>query len=468
MFRILILLSVAAMASILFKIDAFKSRPDKTSQLDEEEIKVTPKKIKREPSSIKVKRTDQTVNSYRPELSQSNRRQSDSTPTPENLPGEVTDEESFVAGAGGESFSSETPAYVPGRRSRGVSSSGGRGSVSSIGKGSATTTSSGTKSLGPFPGSGLIEPPAVSSPGPQSSPDNSDTGNRTPTSTPAPTPVLNCSANVGGGAFSAPLSVSLTCTAAADIKYCVSTDGTCCDPESSGLSYSSNIVIGGDDGSYCLSFIGETTSGVTSTVVQQTYTFNNDRPHLEASQPVIFYQTTELPGQGHIASDDFGKINFGVGMLNLMKNDPGPSGMNLDCDEIVTNYVTYPAPTPIEILSFFNTSGVPNTSQLDVPIILNHLGYGENFLTTYIRDNNNAAPVYSCSTTKVTLEDFPYFQADISHGEDGSNSVREFEAGFVAYGFFEEEANIYRGPAGSSSEEASGQKLESGLFQIFY
>ena len=458
MFRILILLSVTALASILFKIDTFKSGPDKVSDLDEEEIKITPKKIKRDPASLKAKKAETKVDPYRPELSQSNRRQSDFTPVPEDVPAENPVEESFIAGGGGSS-SADIPAYVPERRSRSSSSSTGRGP--SMGKGSGTTTSSGPKSLGPFPGNGLIAPPSVSKPVPETSSDNTDSSRRTP-------PALKCSANVGGGAYSTPISVALTCSSVADIKYCVSTDGSCCDPEVSGLSYTSNIVIGESDGNYCLSFIGESGSGVSSSIVQQSYTVNNDSPHLEASQPVIFYQTTELPGQGHIASDDFGRINFGVGMLNLMQNDPGPSGMNLDCDEIVTNYVTFPAPAPVEILSFFNTSGVPTTSQLDVPLILNHLGYGENFLTTYIKDNNHAAPLYSCSTTKVTLEDFPYFQADIYHGEEGSNSVREFEAGFVAYGFFEEETNIYRGPAGSSSEDTSGQKLESGLFQVFY
>lgn len=465
MIKNLIFISLTVVAAFLFKTAGFKFGTDKTADV-EEEVKVTPKKKKREPASVKPEKSN-SVPLFKPEMSQSNRRASDFAARPEDFP--VEPEGKVAAGEeevfeGGGSFVAPS-SYSPSRGSRGPSSSSnGRGSSTGRGAGSAAS-SSGARALGPFPGGGLLTPPNATKP---TTPTTSSNDNNTAGPVNNPSPTLNCSANIGGGAYSNPLSVALTCSAAADIKYCVGSGGICCDPEVSGVSYTSNVVIGATDGNFCLSFIGETYSGVSSTVVQQNYIINNELPHLEASQPIIFYQTTELAGQSHIASDDFGKLNFGVGLLNLMQNDPGPTGMNLECDEIVTNYVTFPAPAPVEILSFFDTSGVASTSQLDVPLVLSNLGYGENYLTTYMRDTNYAAPIYSCSTTKVTLEDFPYFQADIYHGDAGSNTVREFEGGFVAYGFFEEETNVYRGPAGSSTEDASGQKLESGLLSVFY
>jgi hypothetical protein len=261
--------------------------------------------------------------------------------------------------------------------------------------------------------------------------------------------------------------VTISCTSAATIRYCLS-ENTCCDPETSGTTYTSNVVIGAQQGTYCLSFYGESTSSsIESSIVQQSYTISNTLPHLEVSHPQIFYQTTELAGMGHIASDDFGKLNFGVGQVNLKNNDPGPSGLDLDCDEIVTNYVTFPPVTPV-ILSFFDTLGVSPLSQLDVPFTRTHLEYGDNFITTYMTNNNHPAPLYSCSTTKVTLEDFEFFQGEVAHAEDGTNTVREFSGGLSSYGFFEEETTVYRGPAGTSAEEMDGQRLESGIFSIFY
>ena len=60
-------------------------------------------------------------------------------------------------------------------------------------------------------------------------------------------------------------------------------------------------------------------------------------------------------------------------------------------------------------------------------------------------------------------------QADVSHASAVTGNVREFAGEFSVYGFFEaDETNVYRGPAGSSSEDKDGRSLKSGLFSIFF
>ena len=449
-------LSLTVVAAFLIRTALFQLDKDKISEADETEEVKSFSSRKRAPASNPLK-ANEKAEIFQPQISSSEKKASDFAPRVEDSP----ELERGVAG-GGEDTSGIVP-YAPNNNSQ--SSSRSRSSHRSPESSHRLANGPEAKPDSPIP---FPTPFPTPFPFPEKKPDPKPDAEPTPpVENSTNNSKISCSSNVGGGAYSNPISVALTCTSAAQVEYCISA-GACCDPQTSGTLFASNIIIGASDGNYCLSFFGTDTSGDSSAIVQMNFNINNDYPHLEASHEKIFYQTTELAGVSHIASDDFGKVNFGVGVLNLMTNDPGPSGMNVDCDEIVTNYVTFPAPAPVVVLSFFDTSGSLVTSQLDVPLILANLGYGENFITTYITDNNQLAPLTSCSTTKVNLEDFEFFQANISHGDDGTNQVREFSGGFSPYGFFEEEANVYRGPAGESSEDASGQKLESGLFGVFY
>lgn len=287
------------------------------------------------------------------------------------------------------------------------------------------------------------------------------------TQTPIPEDELSCSANVGGGTYGNPIQVTLSCTAASEIKYCVQAD-TCCDPETSGTAYTIPVVIGANDGTICLSFYGETASNKISTVVEKSYTINNTYPDLQLSFPKISYQTTQLAGFHYLRSNDFSKSNYSVGEINLKSHDPGPSGRNIDCEEIVETYVTFVAPVPALVFNPLDMFGITFGNQLNVPLVLSNLDYGDNYLTSYAVNNNFAAPLYSCSTNKVTLNDFEYFAPEASHGDVGTNASREFAGSFVAYGFFEEDAVVHRGPAGNASENDSGQELRVGSFGIFY
>ncbi len=90
------------------------------------------------------------------------------------------------------------------------------------------------------------------------------------------------------------------------------------------------------------------------------------------------------------------------------------------------------------------------------------LSYGPNFIASYVKNAEYNTPYSTCSTNKVVLEDFSYFQELPSHQSS------DFAGGFTHIGFFEPTASVYRGPAGFSSGEISSQELKVGLFGIFF
>lgn len=280
-------------------------------------------------------------------------------------------------------------------------------------------------------------------------------------------PTNTCTSNILGGTFGNPVAVTLTCTFPSTIKYCLGVD-SCCDPNTAGVTYGTQVIVGPASGNYCLSYMGDSDSAGSSIVAEQYYTLNTNLPNLTVGHTKTYYQTTELIGTSFISSTDFGKLNYYVGQVNLKSHDPGPSGLNYNCSDIIANYVSLPLPTPIPVLSLFDVSFAPVSSQVEVPLVLSHLDYGDNYITSYIENNTNATSLYSCSTTKIHLDDFDYFQSGISQSEPGNNSIREFEGAFQPYGFFEEESSVSRGIAGFSTNEAAGENLKSGLFGMFY
>lgn len=292
----------------------------------------------------------------------------------------------------------------------------------------------------------------------------------TPSPSPSPSPSsdkLTCSSNLGTGAFSSTQTVSLTCTSAAEIKYCLS-ENVCCDPDSGNI-YTGPISVGVAPGNFCLSFKGtKTGSSKTSTVSEISYTFNGALPDLQVAHQRIFYQTTELQGQLSVTSTDFGIDNHTLGVINLMNHDPGSSGLNWSCADIVDQHNNLTSSTPSIPLAPTSVTGIPNSSQIDVFLNNLNLRYGQNYVASYIVNDNFMSTFVSCSTTMVTLTDFEFFEANPNQAEVGTNDVREFSGGFTPYGFFEEESNVYRGPAGLGSQNVATQELRTGLFGVFY
>jgi hypothetical protein len=282
----------------------------------------------------------------------------------------------------------------------------------------------------------------------------------------APTQDISCTAGTGGGTFNRPQNISLSCTSAATVRYCLA-ENVCCDPDN-GVTYMGPIAVGSQATTYCLSFYGESSGGARSTEVQVSYTFAADVPHLLVSHPKVRYQTTELLGKAIVTSNDFGSEPFELRQINLQTHDPSPAGLNLDCDEIAAAPATLSAPTPTTILGPLDIQALTSGSQLENILGTTKLVYGDNYITTLITNSHFTPALRSCSTTQVILWDFEFFHSEPIHAEAGSDTVREFEGGFTSLGFFEETATVYREPAGVSVKATDAQELRTGLFGVFY
>lgn len=340
------------------------------------------------------------------------------------------------------------------------------GSSSKSGTNSSGNNSTGTKSTTATGAPGYVSMPFPIKKPIDSTSTNTNTNTNT-TSSGSSSDSLTCTSNLGTGAFSSTQTVALSCTSGAEIKYCLS-ENVCCDPDSGNI-YTGPINIGATPGNFCLSFQGtKNGSSKTSPLKEITYTFNGSLPDLQVAHAKIFYQTTQLQGQLNITSTDFGADNLSMGVINLMNHDPGMSGMNWSCADIVNEHTTLTASAPLIPMASTDVATIPNSSQIDVFLNNLNLGYGKNYVSSYIINNNFMDTFVSCSTTMVTLEDFEYFEANPNQAEVGTNDVREFSGGFTPIGFFEAEADVYRGPAGVGSQNVASQELKSGLFGIFY
>lgn len=278
---------------------------------------------------------------------------------------------------------------------------------------------------------------------------------------------VKCLTDVISGTLGNPISVNINCNYPASIKYCLSKD-TCCDPKHSGTHYVSAITIGAISGSYCLSYYGESDIVGVSEIMQNNYTINNSYPHLVTGGHRSYYQTTELAGETFLTSNDFGKPEHYAGQINFKSNDPTALGLNYSCEEIAESDHLTLSPLPSSTLNLFNISALLPSHEIKIPFREDKLDYGINYLSSYLKNNSYVVPIYSCSTTKVTLEDFNYFETSMTQASAGDNNVREFEGQFTSFGFFEEDTVVFRGPAGESTNEKSGTSLESGFLSIFY
>lgn len=370
----------------------------------------------------------------------------------------------------------ETPSTAYGSPSSDPGSAPSRPSVRSGNSPSGRTSSASpatskvvNNTLGPTTQGTMVLTPVTSYQAPQKKPDSPpqsapSRGSGRPVN-PGDTQ-LTCSSNIGSGTFSYAFSVTLSCSSAATIRYCISED-TCCDP-STGAIYTGAIPINMGAGNFCLSFAGETLTGVDSVVSNNLYTLNPAVPDLQVAHQKRYFQTTELEGVMNLTSAEFGDPSFSVGILNLKSHDPGPSGMDWDCNSIMADYPTLSAPTPLVMLNDQPADSFLAGTQINVFLRSLNLGYGLNYLTSYVKNNNFVEPVTACSTTPVMLEDFAHFDFMPTQATPGTNDVREYAGGFTHLGFFEPETTLYRGPAGSSSETVSDQEIETNLFGIFY
>jgi hypothetical protein len=420
------------------------------------------KMFKRSPAS-----NSQTSETYRPGIERSALDRENFAERPaDRSPSSDSSSSAYVTNSQGGS------GYSYSGNSGGGSSGGGSGGSASVEESTTTFSQPKTNTVASndstFFGSPTPTASGSSDPAPKKTVSNSGGGGYTSSSNNSVLP-NTCTPSVVGGSFNAPIKVSITCNYQSTIKYCVGKDtgAGCCDPESVGSTYSAAVAIGKQNATYCLSYVGTNLMGETD-VFQNTYTFNSTLPDLQVGHPKTYYQTTELTGKSFFTSLDFGKTGYSVGQINLKTHNPDATGDNLTCEEIVANYVGMPLPNPVSILSLLDVSLDTPSTQITIPFRADQMDYGDNFVTSFIENTNTVIPLYSCSTTKVVLQDFEYFDTAPTFGDVGTNTVREFSASISPYGFFEDEANVYRSPAGEGSSTIAGEKLEQGQFGIFY
>lgn len=272
---------------------------------------------------------------------------------------------------------------------------------------------------------------------------------------------LECASNIGAGTYNSPVSLTLSCSASATISYCIA-EGTCCSP-STGETYSAPFSVGASASTYCVSFSGADAFGNTSDVLQQYYTFSATASDIQVAHRKLSYQTTQLEGSLSLGSNDFGDPSIEGGVLNFKGTDPVVAGFTTCAEQVEDS-----APlTPLTIMPQTSLSHLSSSMQLDVFFSDLKLVYGDNYITSYLQ-NSSFGPVYSCNTTKIRLEDFPYFETNPA-ATVTTGSVHEFFGGFTPVSFFEAPApSISRSPAGTAMKNEGGQELRSGLFGIFY
>lgn len=448
MLRFIGLVSILVLAFLSFRITFSDRKPDETVTSDGmEEYRpqglknvvrrvastASPTPARDERSPVERKRNDETFKDYRKDKTEN----------------DLDSESEYISGQSGAETEILTDSNSE-RRSRRYREISG----SPLLRNKSETQGSENSPQSPYPtvGYGASSSPAPTTTSPPPSTENTGSVTRSR---------LECSSNIGGGTYSTALSLSFSCSTAATISYCIA-EGTCCSP-STGSTYSTPVSLGASGTSYCVSFSGTDAFGNSSNTIQQTYTFNTINPDIQVVHQKIWYQTTELDGKLSMGSNDYGEATIEGGVLNFQSTDPVLAGYTTCAEQIED---TTPL-APLSIMPQTNLGHLTSGMQLDVYYSSLKLVYGDNYITSYLL-STAVAGSYSCNTTKIHLEDFPYFETTPTISMT-TGSVHEFAGSFTPVSFFEAPApSITRSPAGSSTENEGGQELREGLFGVFY
>jgi hypothetical protein len=151
-----------------------------------------------------------------------------------------------------------------------------------------------------------------------------------------------------------------------------------------------------------------------------------------------------------------------LGQISYLSHNISSSGDDLGCEEISSMMGNYVSPSPLYTLSPFSIANVSISQQVEIPLSPTNLEYGVNYVATYLVNSNHAIPTYSCSISEITLLDFPYFESS------GLSATAEITGGFTPFGFYEEDFNFPRSPAGESSSSNIDHKIETAFLSVIY
>ena len=298
--------------------------------------------------------------------------------------------------------------------------------------------------------------------------DNTDNGETTPVEPRTETNgsnTISCSSDQAEGIFGSSISLVLSCSETANIQFCVQQGGGCCSPLTSPTSFSGSVDLNSGDGEYCVSFFGTGNGGEFSSVSSLTYTIDSTLPDLNVNFPTIQIQTTELPLTNSTQSTDFGEANHFYHQINLKSHDPGISGLDLNCSDILSTYTSLSSPVPVVIETELDTSSNGPADQISQTIDSGILVGGDNFIVTIFEDRSRN--VFSCQTQRVVLNDVIKSDFTGTGATAVLGGVRRVSGQFVGFGHFQA-APIIDTSSGENENEQSGVVNKTDLLNVFY
>jgi len=271
---------------------------------------------------------------------------------------------------------------------------------------------------------------------------------------------LACSFDKAQGTYPSWFAVTLSCSEAASIKYCINNGSGFCDPQASPIDYTGPVTIGTADGNYGLSFYATAdSSGEVFEAYNLSYIIDSTTPGLIVSFPSVNFQTTQLPFTNSTQSNNFGMANHYYNQINFKSHDPTASGLNWSCSDMFQNYGILTAPVATQIQNDFSIESLLSTSQIDQTVDMPKLAAGDNYIVTIIENKDNG--LYSCQVQNVIVNDFAIGAFTATGSTSVVSGVRTSQGGFVSHGHFQATPN-------SSATGSSSNTQSSTVNQVSY
>ncbi|MFN8369308.1 MAG: hypothetical protein U0T83_01650 [Bacteriovoracaceae bacterium] len=290
---------------------------------------------------------------------------------------------------------------------------------------------------------------------------NSSTTNSSPQVTSSDTSPPLITLDHSAGSYSSSINVKMSSSESGKVYYCLGQNG-CCTP----IQWVSNnfnippVLVGDEDGNYCLSVMAEDLNGNRSDILRQQYTINSNIPNISVQYSSNLYlQTTEVM-QVSITSNKFGRSAYTYWALNIHDNI-----LSNTCTDIVNQYSqsTYGIGFPV---SFDSLS---LSDQITFNLDKSNLNYGENYIAQIVHNANKSGEAsYSCPIQKIVLEDFEFKPSSVIGRMPASNAsnITEFQGGVSTFGYFSPTPSTKKSGPGRTLSTDQSLYLESGVVNI--
>lgn len=281
-------------------------------------------------------------------------------------------------------------------------------------------------------------------------------------SSPTTPPPLVCQHDQASGLYSTAISINLSCTESADIYYCVSSSGACCNAETDGSLYTGSFDVGLTDGEYCVSYFGDGAQS-NSNENNVLYTIDTSLPNLNVNFEKISIQSTHASLNGVITSSDFGSEHYYLHQVNTKSFDPIDAMWS--CEDILLDHENLTSPASFSTITDYAVEVLSPIDEILQSIGLHSLDYGENFITSIMEDRQRN--MYSCHTVEIELADIS-MPAIIPLGTKSAlTSAHRSYGGFASFSYFHN-GNPASTQSGQGSSEDSNVLMQSNFLSITY